>query len=77
MSSMASRRTVVFGLVTGLMIPGGAQWWARRWWTGLVFLASALVVLGYAMPQDGWTSAALVPIFAVAEQLLWWREHRD
>ena len=42
-----------------------------------MFLACALVVLGYAMPQFGWPSAVFVPVVAVAEQMLWWREHRD
>lgn len=66
----------MLGLIIGVVIPGGAQWCARRWWTGLVFLACALVIAGYAAPRFGWPVAVFVPVVALAEQALWWRERR-
>lgn len=74
---MISGRTALFGLLIGALIPGGAQWYANRFWAGLVFLGSALTLGVYAYPRFGWPILVFVPIVALLEQGLWWRDHRS
>lgn len=71
-----SGRSVLFGLLIGALIPGGAQWYANRFWSGLVFLGCALTLGVYAYPRFGWPVLLFVPITALTEQALWWRDHQ-
>ncbi|MCO1580492.1 hypothetical protein M8C13_32535 [Crossiella sp. SN42] len=74
---MTSRRTVLFGLLLGLLVPGGAQWHTQRFLAGAHFLACALCLGIFAYPRFGWISLTIVPALALLEQLLWWHNRRN
>ncbi|GAA2842739.1 hypothetical protein GCM10010452_83820 [Crossiella cryophila] len=63
----------MFGVLIGLIIPGGAQWHAHRFWAGLVFLGCAVTIALFAFPRFGWPSLLIVPLLALAEQWAWSR----
>ncbi|MBP2471167.1 hypothetical protein JOF53_000039 [Crossiella equi] len=62
-----------FSVLIGLIIPGGAQWHACRFWAGLTFLVCAGVVAYFAYPRFGWPPLVFVPLLALLEQGLWQR----
>ncbi|MBP2477660.1 putative membrane-bound mannosyltransferase [Crossiella equi] len=70
---MTTWRTIAFGLLLGLLVPGGAQWHAQRFLAGAVFLACAIVIALFAYPRFGWISLPIAPTLALLEQLLCWR----
>ncbi|MCK2240931.1 MULTISPECIES: hypothetical protein [unclassified Crossiella] len=71
-----SLRTVLFGLLLGLLIPGGAQWHAQRFLAGAHFLACALCLGVFAYPRFGWITLMIIPVLALIEQVLWWHTAR-
>lgn len=70
-----SARAVLCGVLIGLLIPGGAQWYAQRLCAGAVFLACAVILGVYASPRFGWPVLLLTPGLALLEQILYWRDH--
>ncbi|WHT22624.1 hypothetical protein N8J89_16630 [Crossiella sp. CA-258035] len=69
---MTGFRTVLFGLLLGVLVPGGAQWHAQRFLAGTLFLGCALCAGLFAYPRFGWPALVIAPALALAEQLLWW-----
>ncbi|MCK2240682.1 MULTISPECIES: hypothetical protein [unclassified Crossiella] len=61
----------MFGILIGLIIPGGAQWHAHRFWAGLTYLGCAVTIGLFAYPRFGWPPLLLVPVLALIEQWAW------
>lgn len=75
-SAVTTPRAVLFGLLLGLLVPGGAQWYAQRFLAGAHFLICAVCLGIFAYPRFGWIALVIVPALALLEQVLWWRGER-